>query len=82
MNSAAIKHLSITKKSEFQGSLATKKEDIISMISKIKKKTTPSSAAAKNNNKSSDGTRKYVLPQFVKNTVNGTVVYKLGDIKT
>ena len=37
MNSAAIKHLYITKKSGFQGSLATKKEDIVAMLSKIKK---------------------------------------------
>ena len=44
------------------------------MLSKIKNKTTPSSAASEKNNKASDGTWKYVLPLFVKETVNGTVV--------
>ena len=82
MNSAAIKHPSITKKSGFQSSLATKEEDIVAMLSKIKNRTTHYSAAAKKNNKSSDGTRKYVLPPFVKETVNITVGYKVGNTIT
>ena len=56
MNYAAIKHLSISENSGFQGYLATKEEDIVVMLTKIKNSTTYYSAAAKNNNKDSDGT--------------------------
>ena len=49
------------------------------MLSRIKNRTTRSSAAAKKKNKDFDGILKYVLPPFVKETVNGTVTYKLGD---
>ena len=82
MNSAAIKHLSITKKSGFQGSLATKEEDIVAMLSKIKKGVTPSSDTDKNNDKALDGAHKYSVPIFVKDTVNGTIANKVGDNKT
>ena len=51
------------------------------MLSKIKNRTAHSSAAAKKNNKSSDGTQRYVLPPLLKETVNGTVAYKLGNNK-
>ena len=51
------------------------------MISKIKNRTTPSSAAAKNK-KAYDVTQKYVLPPFMKETVYGTVAYKVGNTKT
>ena len=81
-NSAAIKHLSITKKSGFQGSLATKDEDIVAMLSKIIKGVTPCSEIDKNKNKALDGTRKYAVPPFFKDTVNGTIAKKVGDTKT
>ena len=82
MNYAAIKHLSISENSGFQGYLATKEEDIVVMLTKIKNSTTSYSSAAKNNNKDSDGTQKYVSPPFMKETVNGTVSYKVGNNKT
>ena len=82
MNSSAIKHLSITKKSGFQGSLSTKEEDIVAMHSKIKKGVTPSSDIDKINDKALDGARKYALPPFVKDTVNVTIANKVGDTKT
>ena len=82
MDFAATKHLSINKNSGFQGSLATKKEDIVAMLSKIKNRTTPYSAAAKKNKKLSDGTLNYVLLPFAKETVNGTIAYKVGNTKT
>ena len=82
MNYAAINHLSITKKSGFQSSLATKEEDIVAMLSKTKNKTMPSPTTDKKNNKDYDGTQKYVLPPFVKETVNFTIAYKVGNTKT
>ena len=82
MNSAAIKHLSVTKKIGFQGSLATKEEDIVAMPSKIKKGVTPFSDIDKNNDKALDGARKYAVLPFVKDTVNGTIAKKVGDTKT
>ena len=42
MDSAAIKHLSIEEKFRFRGSLATKEENTVAMLSKIKKGVTPS----------------------------------------
>ena len=82
MNSAEIKHLSMNKKSGFQDSLATKEEDIVTMLSKIKKGVTPSSDIDKNNDKALDGARKYAVSPFVKDTVNGTIDNKFGDTKT
>ena len=82
MNYAAIKHLSITKKSGFQGSLATKEEDIVSTLSKIKKGVTPSSYIDKKNDKALDGAHKIAVPPFFKDTVNGTIYNKVGDTKT
>ena len=73
MNSVTIKHLSINEKLVFQVSLATKEEDIVTMLYKTKNRTTPSPTAAKKNNKASDGTRKYVLPPFVKEIINITI---------
>ena len=58
MNYAAIKHLSVTKKSGFQGSLATKEEDIVAMLSKIKKGVTFSSDIDKKNDRALDGAHK------------------------
>ena len=82
MNSAAIKHLSIAEKSGFQGSLATKEEEIFAMLSKIKKVVAPSSDINKKNDKALDGARKYAVPPFVKDTFNGTIANKVGDTKT
>ena len=82
MNYAAIKHLSVTEKSGFQGSLATKEEDIVAMLSKIKKGVTPSSDIDKKNENSLDGARKYAVPPFVKDTFNGTIAQKVSDTKT
>ena len=82
MNSAVIKHISIAKKSWFQGSLSTKEEDIVAMLSKIKKGVTPSSDIVKNNDKALDGARKYAIPPFVKDTVNIAIAMKIGDTKT
>ena len=42
----------------------------------------PSPTTDKNNNKDYDGTQKYVLPPFVKETVNFTIAYKVGNTKT
>ena len=52
------------------------------MLSKIKNWTISSSDAAKKNNKASYGTQKSVFPHFVKETVNGTIDYKVGNTKT
>ena len=82
MNSAAIKHLSITEKSGFQGSLATKEEDIVTMLSKIKKIVTPYSDIDKKNDRVLDGIHKYTVPPFVKDTVNGTIANEIGETKT
>ena len=82
MNPAAIKHLSIAKKPGFQVSLATKEENTVAMLTKIKKGVTPSSDIDKKNDKSLDGARKYAVPPFVKDTVNGTISNKVGDTKT
>ena len=82
MNSAAIKHLSITKKYGFQGSLATKEEDIMAMLSKIKNGVTPSSNINKKNKKALVDARKYAVPPFVKYTVKGTISNRVGDTKT
>ena len=82
MNSAAIKHLSITEKSGFQGFLATKEEDIVAMLSKIKKGVTSSSDIDKKNDKTLDGARRYAIPPFVKETFNDTIANKVSDTKT
>ena len=82
MNSAAIKHLSITKKSGFQVSLATEEEDIFAMLSKIKKGVTPSLDINKKNDKTLDGAHKYYAPPFFKETVNGTFANKVSATKT
>ena len=42
----------------------------------------PYPTAAKKNNKASDGTQTYFLLPFVKETVNGTISYKVGNTKT
>ena len=52
------------------------------MLSKIKKGVTLSSNINKNNDKALDGARKYDVPPFVKETVNGTIANKVGDTKT
>ena len=82
MNSAAIKHLSVTKKFGFQGSLATKEEDIVTMLSKNKKGVTHSSDIDKKNDKALDGACTYAVPPFFKDTVNVAIANKVGDTKT
>ena len=52
------------------------------MLYKIKNRTISFSDAANENNKDSDGTRKYVLPPFLMDTVNRTVAHKVGNTKT
>ena len=52
------------------------------MLSKIKKGVTPSSDINKKNDKALDGTHKYAIPPFVKDTVNVTIANKVGDTKT
>ena len=77
MNYAAIKHLPIAEKSGFKGSLATKEEELVAMLSKIKKGATPSSEIDKNNYRALDGARTYAVPTFVMDTVNVTIAKKL-----
>ena len=52
------------------------------MLSKIKKGVTPSSYIDKKNDKALDGARKYSVPPFVEDTVNGTIAKTFGDTKT
>ena len=52
------------------------------MLSKIKKGMTPSSDIYKKIDKALDGARKYAVPLFVKDRVNGTIGNKVGYTKT
>ena len=83
MNTAAIKYLKLKQKDGFGGSLSTIQDDIVSMVTAIKRKR-PAKDDNDNTNKTSTDTRK--VPPFISHTRHNDSAsghqYKVGDSKT